>query len=131
MCGPGLSGRLRLQSMRTELVSIPTDTLPLDGLYFEPEGKAGGAALVFPANAMNCAAAPMRFLPPLLARLGPACPALNPRAHDTRATRSSRAAEGDALQRSCEDIEDNRLAARWLATRRFDSPVAIGHRNGR
>ena len=31
--------------MRLELVSIPTDTAPLDGLYYEPEGgaKAGAA----------------------------------------------------------------------------------------
>ena len=30
--------------MRLELVSIPTPTLPLDGLYYEPDGGAIAAA---------------------------------------------------------------------------------------
>jgi len=40
--------------MRAELVSIPTSTIPLDGLYYEPEGgAAAGAALLFHGNTMN------------------------------------------------------------------------------
>ena len=116
--------------MRAELVSIPTDTLPLDGLYYEPEGRATGAALLFHGNTMNFYTGPMRFLPPVLAGLGFACLAFNRRGHDILSTRSSRAAEGGAFQRASEGIEDNRLAARWMAERGFANPVIIGHSNG-
>ena len=117
--------------MRAELVSIPTDTHPLDGLYYEPEGgKAPGAALLFHGNAMNFYTGPLRFLPAALLRLGLACLAFNRRGHDILATRASRAAEGGAFQLAAEGIEDNRLAARWLAARGFPSPVVIGHSNG-
>ena len=116
--------------MLAELVSIPTDTLPLDGLYYEPEGKARGAALLFHGNTMNFYTGAMRFLPPALVRLGLACLAFNRRGHDILSTRSSRLAEGGAYQTAAEGIEDNRLAARWLAARGFDSPVVIGHSNG-
>jgi hypothetical protein len=41
-------------TMRTELVSIPTDTLPLDGAFYEPEsGATAGAVLLFHGNTMN------------------------------------------------------------------------------
>jgi pimeloyl-ACP methyl ester carboxylesterase len=116
--------------MLAELVSIPTDTLPLDGLYYEPEGKARGAALLFHGNTMNFYTGAMRFLPPALVRLGLICLAFNRRGHDILSTRSSRVAEGGAYQTAAEGIEDNRLAARWLAARGFDSPVVIGHSNG-
>lgn len=40
--------------MRTQLVSIPTDTIPLEGVYYEPDGGAAtGAALLFHGNTMN------------------------------------------------------------------------------
>ena len=116
--------------MLAELVSIPTDTLPLDGLYYESEGKARGAALLFHGNTMNFYTGAMRFLPPALVRLGLTCLAFNRRGHDILSTRSSRLAEGGAYQTAAEGIEDNRLAARWLAARGFDSPVVIGHSNG-
>ena len=116
--------------MLAELVSIPTDTLPLDGLYYEPEGKAHGAALLLHGNTMNFYTGAMRFLPPALVGLGLACLAFNRRGHDILSTRSSRVAEGGAYQTAAEGIEDNRLAARWLAARGFDSPVVIGHSNG-
>jgi pimeloyl-ACP methyl ester carboxylesterase len=117
--------------MRAEPVSIPTDTVPLDGLYYEPEGgHASGAALLFHGNAMNFYTGPMRFLPPVLVGLGLACLAFNRRSHDILATRSSRAAEGGAFQRASEDIADNRLAAGWLESRAFAAPVVIGHSNG-
>ena len=77
--------------MRAELVSIPTGTQPLDGLYYEPEGgRARGAALLFHGNAMNFYVGPMRFLPPALAGVGLACLAVNRRGHDVLSTRSSR-----------------------------------------
>src|SRR5579862_7085294 len=51
--------------MRTELVSIPTDTLPLDGAFYEPEGGArAGGVLLFHGNTMNFYVGAPRFLPP-------------------------------------------------------------------
>src|SRR5262245_61394227 len=64
----------RRQPMRTTLVSIPTSTKPLDGAYYEPEGrKPVGAALLFHGNTMNFYYGPPRFLPPHLTKLGLAC----------------------------------------------------------
>jgi pimeloyl-ACP methyl ester carboxylesterase len=116
--------------MRAELVSIPTDTVPLDGLYYEPEGKAAGAALLFHGNTMNFYVGAMRFLPPALAKLGLACLAFNRRGHDILSTRNSRTSEGGAFQLARDGIEDNRTAARWMAARGFPHPVVIGHSNG-
>lgn len=116
--------------MRAELVSIPTGTVPLDGLYYEPEGKASGAALLFHGNTMNFYVGAPRFLPPVLVKLGLACLAFNRRGHDILSTRDSRAPEGGAFQLAREGIEDNRIAARWMAERGFPHPVIIGHSNG-
>ncbi len=117
--------------MRIELVSIATDTAPLDGLYYEPDaGRPAGAALLFHGNTMNFYTGAMRFLPPVLVRLGLACLAFNRRGHDILSTRSSRIAEGGAFQLAREGIEDNRLAAAWLAGRGFERPAVIGHSNG-
>src|SRR2546428_12359903 len=80
--------------MRAELVSIPTDTIPLDGLYYEPEGRAAGAALLFHGNTMNFYVGALRFLPPVLVNLGLACLAFNRRGHDILSTRNSRTPEG-------------------------------------
>ena len=80
--------------MRAELVSIPTDTIPLDGLYYEPEGGAAGAALLFHGNTMNFYVGVLRFLPPALVKLGLACLAFNRRGHDILSTRNSRVPEG-------------------------------------
>jgi hypothetical protein len=106
--------------MLAELVSIPTGTQPLDGLYYEPEGHAKGAALLFHGNTMNFYVGAMRFLPPALVGLGLACLAFNRRGHDILSTRDSRVAEGGAFQTAAEGIEDNRVAARWLAARGVD-----------
>src|SRR5262245_12205814 len=117
--------------MRTELVSIPTDTLPLDGAYYEPDrGRAAGAVLLFHGNTMNFYVGAPRFLPPALTRLGLACLAFNRRGHDILTTRNSRRAEGGAFQSTAEAIADNRYAAGWLAERGFAHPVVIGHSNG-
>ncbi len=41
-------------SMRTELLTISTDTLPLDGAFYEPDGDAtAGAVLLFHGNTMD------------------------------------------------------------------------------
>ncbi len=117
--------------MRTTLVSIPTDTHPLDGALCEPDGGApAGAVLLFHGNTTNFYSGPSRFLPPSLTRLGLVCLAFNRRGHDILGVRSSREPVGAAFQTSREAIADNRLAAAWLAARGFATPVVIGHSNG-
>jgi pimeloyl-ACP methyl ester carboxylesterase len=117
--------------MRTELVSIPTDTVPLDGAFHEPDGGgSAGAVLLFHGNTMNFYVGAPRFLPPVLTRLGLACLAFNRRGHDILTTRNSRIAQGGAFQLTREAIVDNRIAAEWLAARGFPDPVVIGHSNG-
>jgi pimeloyl-ACP methyl ester carboxylesterase len=74
-----------------------------------------------------CAA---QFLPPVLTKLGFAFLAFNRRGHDTLGTRNSRLAEGGAFETTAQAIEDNRLAASWLAKRGFPKPVVIGHSYG-
>jgi len=116
--------------MRTSLVSIPTDTIPLDGAWYEPDGAATGAVLLFHGNTMNFYVGAPRFLPPVLTRLGLACLAFNRRGHDILSTYNSRIAVGGAYQSTGEAIADNRIAAQWLAARGFPHPVVMGHSNG-
>jgi len=121
--------------LKTALVSIPTDSIPLDGAWYEPDGSdsfatAAGAVLLFHGNTMNFYTGAPRFLPPRLVQLGFACLAFNRRGHDILAIRDSRAAEGAAFQTTREAIADNAIAARWLAARGFPDPVVIGHSNG-
>ena len=120
--------------MKTTLVSIPTDSIPLDGAWYEPDGPdslaPAGAVLLFHGNTMNFYTGAPRFLPPRLAQLGFACLAFNRRGHDILAVRDSRAAEGAAFQTTREAIADNATAARWLAARGFPEPIVIGHSNG-
>jgi len=116
--------------VKTTLVSIPTETVALDGAWHEPEGAVSGAALLFHGNTMNFYLGAPRFLPPALARIGLACLAFNRRGHDILGIRDSRAAEGAACQTYAEAIDDNRTAAAWLAARGFPDQVVIGHSNG-
>jgi pimeloyl-ACP methyl ester carboxylesterase len=116
--------------MRTQLVSIPTDTYPLEGALHEPDGDPKGAVLLFHGNTMNFYVGMPRFLPPVLTKLGLACLAFNRRGHDVLSTRNSRVVEGGAFQFTREAIADNRLAAAWMKARGFPSPVVIGHSNG-
>jgi len=116
--------------MRTQLVSIPTDTIPLDGALHEPDGPARGAVLLFHGNTMNFYTGAPRFLPPVLTAMGYACLAFNRRGHDILAIRNSRATEGAAFQTTAQGIADNRIAAEWMAARGFPAPVIIGHSNG-
>ena len=119
--------------MRTQLVTIPTDTIPIDGALHEPDGEAKGAALYFHGNTMNFYTGGARFLPPVLTKLGLAVLAFNRRGHDILTTRMSRAPEGGAFQTTAEAIADNRYAAQWLAARgngKYANPAIIGHSNG-
>src|SRR4030088_1876167 len=53
--------------MHTELVTIETDTLPLDGALYQPDGGGTtGAVLLFHGNTMNFYVGAPRFLPPAL-----------------------------------------------------------------
>src|SRR6185503_20192115 len=66
--------------VKLELVCIPTPTIPLDGLYYEPDGGAtAGGVLLFHGNTMNFYVGAPSFLPPALKRLGFACLAFNRR----------------------------------------------------
>ena len=116
--------------MNTTLVSIATDTVPLEGAWYEPDARASGAVLLFHGNTMNFYVGAPRFLPPALTKLGLACLAFNRRGHDILSTRDSRQAEGAAFQTIAQAVEDNRIAARWLAERGFPDPIVIGHSNG-
>jgi len=117
--------------MRTQLVTIPTDTMPLEGAFHEPDsGRAAGAVLLFHGNTMNFYVGAPRFLPPVLTRLGLACLAFNRHGHDILSTRNSRTVEGGAFQFVREAIADNRTAAEWLEARGFATPVVIGHSFG-
>jgi len=114
--------------VNTTLVSIATPTIPLDGAWYEPErAPARVAALLFHGNTMNFYTGAPRFLPPALAELGLASLAFNRRGHDILAIRDSRVAEGAAYQTYAEAIEDNRVAARWLAARGFPQQIGRAH----
>ena len=68
--------------MKTQLVTIPTDTVPIDGALHEPDGPAQnirGAALYFHGNTMNFYTGAARFLAPALTKLGLAFLAFNRR----------------------------------------------------
>ncbi len=116
--------------MRTELITIPTPTLPLDGALHLPDSPPDKAAILFHGNTMNFYTGAPRFLPPALTAMGYACLAFNRRGHDILSIRDSRAAEGAAFQTTAEGIEDNQIAAAWMKAHGFPAPVVIGHSNG-
>lgn len=120
--------------MLTELVSIPTDTLPLDGAYYTPQTRDGqsprGGVLLMHGNTMNFYTGAPRFLPPHLTALGYACLAYNRRGHDILSIHNSREPVGAAFQTADEGMADNDYAARFLAERGFAEPIVIGHSNG-
>lgn len=125
------STRRKGNTILAEVVSIPTDTIELDGLLYEPTDQpAIGCVQLFHGNGMNFYVGPPRFLPERLVNLGFACLAYNRRGHDILSTRNSRMAEGNAFQTTAQAVADNRYAAQWLATRGYDNPVVVGHSNG-
>lgn len=125
-----LHGIHSLTDVRIETVSIETDTAPLDGLLYLPDGEVRGSAQLMHGNTMNFYVGPPRFLPPYLTSIGLACLAYNRRGHDVLSNRDSRDLEGGAHQTMAESIEDNRLARRWMDQRGLPIPFVIGHSNG-
>lgn len=116
--------------MRTELISILTPAHPLDGAYYTPDGPSKGAAIYFHGNQMNFYVCAARFLAPHLTALGYEYLAFNRRGHDSVSTFDSRECVGGAYQTVAEGIEDNELAAQYLARKGFKNPIVIGHSNG-
>lgn len=111
------------------LVSIKTDTHPLDGLYYRPRGGIRAQAMILHGNCMNFYTGAPRFLPPALAALGIATLAFNRRGHDIMATLNSREVTGGAFQRIDEACADSAFAEAWLRER-GPAPIVIGHSNG-
>lgn len=117
--------------MQTELVTIPTATIPLDGAFYAPQhGRGQPGALLLHGNTMNFYTGAPRFLPPALTATGLACLAFNRRGHDILSIRDTFAPEGAAFQLTREGIEDNATAAAWMTQRGFPAPILIGHSNG-
>jgi pimeloyl-ACP methyl ester carboxylesterase len=116
--------------MPLSLISIPTDTHALDGLYYEPDAPPRGAAMFLHGNCMNFYTGPARVVPPALVSLGYACLVFNRRGHDMVATTNSRAITGGAFQMTKDAIADNRYVADWLKARGFAAPIVVGHSNG-
>jgi pimeloyl-ACP methyl ester carboxylesterase len=118
--------------VKAELISITTDTHPLDGLYYEPpDGRPEQhVAQLFHGNTMNFYVGHNRFMPPALAAKGIAALAYNRRGHGILSIRDSRDVEGAALQLTNEALADNRYARTWLMARGHAAPVCIGHSNG-
>jgi pimeloyl-ACP methyl ester carboxylesterase len=116
--------------MRTELISIPTPTHPLDAAYYTPDGPSKGAAMYCHGNQMNFYVCAARFLAPHITALGYEYLAFNRRGHDSVSTYDSRECVGGAYQTVAEGIEDNDLAAGYLANKGFKNPIVIGHSNG-
>lgn len=117
--------------MRGELVSIPTDTIPLDGMLYEPDnGPARGVVMLLHGNVGNFYTGPCRFLPGPLVAAGFGCMAFNRRGHDILVNQVGRGRNGGAFQLASEGIADNEYAAKYLADRGHRAPVVIGHSNG-
>ena len=116
--------------MNVELVSIETNTHPLEGAFYAPEGGARDCAILFMhGNCCNFYSGVPREFSPLLAKQGFAVLAYNRRGHDILTT-TARRATGGAYQRIHEMIEDNKIAETWLVARGYSRLIVIGHSNG-
>jgi pimeloyl-ACP methyl ester carboxylesterase len=116
--------------MRTELISIPTPTDPLDAAYYTPDGASKGAVMYCHGNQMNFYVCAARFLASHITALGYDFMPFNRRGHDSVSTYNSRECVGGAYQTVAEGIEDNEIAANYLAANGYKSPIVIGHSNG-
>jgi pimeloyl-ACP methyl ester carboxylesterase len=116
--------------MRTELISIPTPTHPLDAAYYTPDRPSKGAVMYCHGNQMNFYVCAARFLAPHITALGYDFMPFNRRGHDSVSTYDSRECVGGAYQTVAEGIEDNAIAANYLAAKGHKAPIVIGHSNG-
>jgi pimeloyl-ACP methyl ester carboxylesterase len=116
--------------MRTELISIPTPIHPLDAAYYTPDGPSKGAVMYCHGNQMNFYVGAARFLAPHITGLGYDFMPFNRRGHDSVSTYDSRECVGGAYQTVAEGIEDNEIAANYLAANGYKNPIVIGHSNG-
>jgi pimeloyl-ACP methyl ester carboxylesterase len=117
--------------MTLELVSIKTDTYPLDGIFYTPDDAPVRAVAMFlHGNCHNFYMGPSRFMPQTLLADGIACLAFNRRGHDMVTSLSGRSIGGGSFQLAHEALADNRYAAQWLQARGFAAPIVIGHSNG-
>ena len=92
-----------------ELVSIKTNTYPLDGLLYTPRGaRPRAAAMIFHGNCHNFYTGPSRFLPETLVADGIACLAFNRRGHEMVTSLDGRNVGGGAFQLAHEAIADGR-----------------------
>jgi pimeloyl-ACP methyl ester carboxylesterase len=120
-----------MDPVKLELISIETETYPLDGIFYTPAGGAARhAAMFLHGNCHNFYMGPSRFMPETLAAHGIACLAFNRRGHDMVTSLTGRAIGGGAFQLANEAHADNRHAAAWLSGRGFAAPIVIGHSNG-
>jgi len=118
--------------MRTELVTLDSGGTALEGALHRPDDgvPVRGGVLLFHGNVGNFYTGPSRFLPPRLTALGLVCLAFNRRGHDIIVNDAGRGLAGGAFQLASEAIEDDDVAARYLADLGFADPVVIGHSNG-
>lgn len=117
--------------MKLELISIETETAPLDGIFYAPaDAAAQHAAMFLHGNCHNFYTGPSRFMPETLVARGIACLAFNRRGHDMVVSLQGRDVGGGAFQLAAQAHADNRHAAAWLRRRGFGAPIVIGHSNG-
>ena len=117
--------------MKLELISIETETYPLDGLLYLPDGApVRYAAMFLHGNCHNFYMGPSRFMPETLVGRGIACLAFNRRGHDMVTSVQGRDIGGGAFQLAAEALADSRHAAAWLRQRGFADPLVVGHSNG-
>jgi pimeloyl-ACP methyl ester carboxylesterase len=117
--------------MLCELVSIETDTVPVDGAFYRPDRTpARGAVLLMHGNVGNFYSGPSRFLPERLAAGGFACLAFNRRGHDILVNQVGRGMNGGAFQTAAEGMADSDYAAAFVAGLGYPAPAVIGHSNG-
>jgi hypothetical protein len=104
--------------MRTELISIPTPTI-LWMLPTTDPRREQGRGDVLPRQQMNFYVCAARFLAPHITALGYDFMPFNRRGHDSVSTYDSRECVGGAYQTVAEGIEDNEIAANYLAAKGY------------
>lgn len=121
----------KAEAMKLELISIATDTFPLDGIFYTPVDRPiRSVAMFFHGNCHNFYMGPSRFMPETLVADGIACLAFNRRGHDMVTSLGGRDIGGGSFQLAHEAIADNEYAAAWLRSRGLNNPIVIGHSNG-